>query len=62
MSHFLLEKEEEKDDDDQQEVMPANHACVSPNSKHMNAFIEDILTRIQDLLELAPPVGRPTYP
>uniref|UniRef100_A0A3Q3IYG4 Exportin-T n=1 Tax=Monopterus albus TaxID=43700 RepID=A0A3Q3IYG4_MONAL len=23
--------------------------------KHMNAFIEDILTRIQDLLELAPP-------
>lgn len=23
----------------------------------MNAFIEDILTRIQDLLELAPPVG-----
>lgn len=26
-------------------------------SKHMNTFIEDILTRIQDLLELAPPVG-----
>lgn len=25
-------------------------------SKHMNAFIEDILSRIQDLLELAPPV------
>lgn len=23
----------------------------------MNAFIEDILTRIQDLLELAPPVS-----
>lgn len=23
----------------------------------MNTFIEDILTRIQDLLELAPPVG-----
>lgn len=29
----------------------------SADSKHMNAFIEDILTRIQDLLELAPPVG-----
>ncbi|XP_016889997.1 exportin-T isoform X2 [Cynoglossus semilaevis] len=29
--------------------------------KHMNAFIEDILTRIQDLLELAPPEnGFPT--
>lgn len=28
----------------------------------MNAFIEDILTRIQDLLELAPPVGGPTDP
>ncbi|XP_051231439.1 exportin-T isoform X1 [Dicentrarchus labrax] len=27
----------------------------SVDSKHMNAFIEDILTRIQDLLELAPP-------
>lgn len=30
-------------------------SCV--DSKHMNAFIEDILTRIQDLLELAPPVS-----
>ncbi|KAE8281121.1 Exportin-T Exportin(tRNA) tRNA exportin [Larimichthys crocea] len=28
---------------------------TSPTCKHMNAFIEDILTRIQDLLELAPP-------
>ncbi|KAI3366737.1 hypothetical protein L3Q82_009219, partial [Scortum barcoo] len=28
---------------------------LSVDSKHMNAFIEDILTRIQDLLELAPP-------
>lgn len=27
-------------------------------SKHMTAFIEDILTRIQDLLELAPPVRK----
>lgn len=42
--------------------MSANHACVSLDSKHMNAFIEDILTRIQDLLELAPPVGCSTYP
>lgn len=42
--------------------MSANPACVSPDSKHMNAFIEDILTRIQDLLELAPPVGGPTDP
>ncbi|KAK1789617.1 hypothetical protein P4O66_015520 [Electrophorus voltai] len=25
------------------------------NSKHMNSYIEDILSRIQDLLELAPP-------
>lgn len=30
---------------------------LSADSKHMNAFIEDILTRIQDLLELAPPVS-----
>lgn len=30
---------------------------LSSNSKHMNSFIEDILTRIQDLLELAPPVS-----
>lgn len=31
------------------------------NSKHMNAFIEDILSRIQDLLELAPPVSLAAY-
>lgn len=27
------------------------------NSKHMNAYIEDILSRIQDLLALTPPVS-----
>ncbi|XP_036373657.1 exportin-T-like isoform X1 [Megalops cyprinoides] len=30
--------------------------------KHMNAFIEDILNRIQDLLELSPPVPENGYP
>lgn len=40
-------------------VRHKNRTCVlcPADSKHMNAFIEDILTRIQDLLELAPPVG-----
>lgn len=36
-----------------------DHVTLSVYSKHMNAFIEDILTRIQDLLELAPPVSVP---
>ena len=32
-------------------------ALLSVPSKHMNAFIEDILRQIQDLLELSPPVS-----
>lgn len=36
--------------------------CITPflvflYSKHMNTYIEDILSRIQDLLELTPPVS-----
>ncbi|CAJ0934002.1 unnamed protein product [Ranitomeya imitator] len=36
-------------------LAPENQGHHARSSKHMNAFVEDILSRIQDLLQLSPP-------